>query len=333
MINFVFASLALAALAMAFLLPPLWRQARGTALALVVAVPLAAFGVYALLGVPAALDPVNVKVPETLDEAIAQLERRLADEPASVEGWVLLGRSRMAQQRWPEARDAFARAHALLPNEPDLMVEYADAQMRAEPDGRFPASAVALLERVVAGQPTHQRGLFYLGAQRLQAGQPAEAVKVWEQLLPLVDGATAQALVPQLAAAREQAGLPAVQDLPAAGPAPTLELSIELAPALASQLAPGDTLFVFARTVDGAGLPVAVKRLPATGFPLTLGLSDADGLMPAQKLSMQKQVRLMARISKSGDAAAAAGDLEAEGQVVDVADGARFTLVIDRVRP
>lgn len=333
MTTFVLASLALAALALAFLLPPLWRQARGTAVVLAVALPLAAFGLYAMLGVPAALDPVNVKVPETLDEAIVQLERRLAEEPASVEGWVLLGRSRMAQQRWPEARDAFARAHALLPDEPDLMVEYADAQMRAAPDGRFPASAVALLEKVVAGQPTHQRGLFYLGAQRLQSGQPAEAVKVWEQLLPLVDGATAQALVPQLALAREQAGLPPVQDLPAATPAPTLELTLELAPALASQLAAGDTLFVFARTVDGAGLPVAVKRLPATGFPVTLGLSDADGLMPAQKLSMQKQVRLMARVSKSGDAAAAAGDLEAEGQVVDVADGARFTLVIDRVHP
>lgn len=333
MTTFVLASLALAALALAFLLPPLWRQARGTAVVLAVALPLAAFGLYAMLGVPAALDPVNVKVPETLDEAIVQLERRLAEEPASVEGWVLLGRSRMAQQRWPEARDAFARAHALLPDEPDLMVEYADAQMRAAPDGRFPASAVALLEKVVAGQPTHQRGLFYLGAQRLQSGQPAEAVKVWEQLLPLVDGATAQALAPQLALAREQAGLPPVQDLPAAGPAPTLELTVELAPALASQLAAGDTLFVFARTVDGAGLPVAVKRLPATGFPVTLGLSDADGLMPAQKLSMQKQVRLMARVSKSGDAAAAAGDLEAEGQVVDVADGARFTLVIDRVHP
>lgn len=333
MTTFVLASLALAALALAFLLPPLWRQARGTAVVLAVALPLAAFGLYAMLGVPAALDPVNVKVPETLDEAIVQLERRLAEEPASVEGWVLLGRSRMAQQRWPEARDAFARAHALLPDEPDLMVEYADAQMRAAPDGRFPASAVALLEKVVAGQPAHQRGLFYLGAQRLQSGQPAEAVKVWEQLLPLVDGATAQALAPQLALAREQAGLPPVQDLPAAGPAPTLELTVELAPALASQLAAGDTLFVFARTVDGAGLPVAVKRLPATGFPVTLGLSDADGLMPAQKLSMQKQVRLMARVSKSGDAAAAAGDLEAEGQVVDVADGARFTLVIDRVHP
>ena len=333
MTTFVLAALALCVLAVAFLLPPLWRQARGTALVLAVALPLAALGVYAMLGVPAALDPINVKVPESLDEAIVQLERRLAEEPASVEGWVLLGRSRMAQQRWTEARDAFAKAHALLPDEPDLMVEYADAQMRASPDGRFPPSAVALLEKVVAGVPTHQRGLFYLGAQRLQAGQPAEAAATWERLLPLVDGATLQALLPQLASAREQAGLPPLEPLPAVAAGPSLTLTIELAPAVASRWAPGDTLFVFARTVDGAGLPVAVKRLSPKDFPLELTLADADGLMPAQKLSMQKQVRLMARLSKSGDAAAAAGDLEAEIKVLDVVDGARATLVIDRVHP
>ena len=156
MTTFVLASLALAALALAFLMPPLWRQARGTAVVLLVALPLATLGLYAMLGVPAALDPANVKLPETLDEAIVQLERRLAEEPASVEGWVLLGRSRMAQQKWPEARDAFARAHALLPNEPDLMVEFADAQMRAAPDGRFPDSAVALLEKVSARAYPHR---------------------------------------------------------------------------------------------------------------------------------------------------------------------------------
>jgi len=167
---FVLASLALAALALAFVLPPLWRQARGTAVVLALAIPLAAVALYALLGLPAALDPVNTKVPGSLDEAITQLERRLAEEPASVEGWVLLARSRSAQERWPEARDALAKAYALLPDEPDLMVEYADAQMRAAPDGRFPEGAVALLEQVIAGQPSHQRGLFYLGAARLQAG-------------------------------------------------------------------------------------------------------------------------------------------------------------------
>lgn len=332
MTSFLIGALLLVALALAFVLPPLWRHARGSALVLLLAFPLLTAGLYHAVGEPNALDPVNLETPTTLEGAIAQLERRLADEPGSVEGWVLLGRSRMAQQRWTEARDAFAKAYAILPNEPDLMVEYADAQMRAAPDGRFPDSATALLEQVVAGTPTHQRALFFLGAQRLQSGQPAEAAEVWGRLLPLVDPQTALALRPQLEQARELAGLAPREEAPAAA-GPTLTLTVSLAPALAEQVGANDILYVFARTADGAGLPVAVKRLPAAGFPLTITLSDADGLMPAQKLSMQSEVRLVARISKSGDAGAAPGDLEAEALSLAVTDGARAELLIDQVLP
>ncbi len=332
MTSFLIGAALLVALALAFVLPPLWRQARGSALVLLLAFPVLTAGLYWGVGEPDALDPANIETPTTLEGAIAQLERRLADEPGAVEGWVLLGRSRMAQQRWTEARDAFAKAYAILPNEPDLMVEYADAQMRAAPDGRFPASATSLLEQVVAATPTHQRGLFFLGAQRLQAGQPAEAAEIWGRLLPLLDPQTALALKPQLDQARELAGLPPQEDLPAAA-GPMITVSIALAPALADRVGDGDILYVFARTADGAGLPVAVKRLPARGFPITLTLSDADGLMPAQKLSMQSQVRVVARISKSGDAAAAPGDLEATAISLAVADGATAELVIDRELP
>lgn len=329
--NLLLASMALGVVVLAFVLRPLWKDAKGTALALALALLGGTAGLYALLGTPDALDPELVEAPKTLEQAIMQLERKLADEPGSVEGWVLLGRSRASQEAWPQAVAAFEKAHALLPDEPDLMIEYADALMRAAEDGRFPARAVELLERAVERQPTHQRGLFYLGAQRLQAGQPAEAAEFWGRLLPLVDAQTAEALRPQLAMAREQAGLPPLAEPEPAAAGPTLTVTIELAPALAAQLAEGDTLFVFARTTDGAGLPVAVKRLPAEGFPLELTLSDADGLMPAQKLSMQAKVRLMARVSKSGDAGAAPGDLEAEPVELAVADGAAATLVIGKV--
>lgn len=332
--GFVLAFVLMVVLALGLALAPLWRRALGQALALAALLAAGTVALYAGLGTPDALDPRNLRAPESLEEGIAMLERRLADEPGSVEGWVLLARARMSQQQWAQGRDAFARAHALLPDEPDLMVEYADALMRASDDGRFPAEATALLERVVQGQPTHQRGLFYLGAQRLQAGQAAEAAALWERLLPLVQGDTAEALKPQIAAARAQAGLPApVFDAAVAATGPVLRIRVELDPSVAAARSDGDVLFVFARTADGAGLPVAVKRLPAAAFPVELELSDADGLMPAQKLSGQTRVRLMARLSRSGDAAGASGDLEAEALALDVADGATATLRLSKLRP
>jgi cytochrome c-type biogenesis protein CcmH len=326
---------AAAAVLCAAVLAPLLltRGARRTGAMLALALPALAIGVYALVGTPAALDPVNVEVPTTLEDAIVQLERRLADEPASVEGWVLLGRSRMAQERFADARDAFAKAHALLPDEPDLAVEYADAQMRAASDGRFPDAATALLEGVVARDPRHQRALFYLGAQRFQAGQPAEAAALWERLLPLVPPATAAALRPQLDAARAQAGLPPLPaDAPAAVEGPSIEVTVDLAPDVAAKLPAGATLFVFARPVGGAGPPVAAARVAIEGFPVAVTLTDADSVMPTAKLSAQAEVEVSARVSASGDATAVAGDLEAAPRVIAVGDGAKIALSLDRTR-
>lgn len=330
MSGLLLASLGLLAVVLAIVLRPLWKTARATALAVVLVLGVGTAGLYALLGTPDALDPAQVKTPTTLDEAIVQLERRLAEEPGSVEGWVLLGRSRAAQDRWADAAEAFGRAQALLPDEADLMVELADAKLRAAANGRYPDDAVALLERAVGITPTHQRGLFYLGAHHLQSGNPAEAAALWERLLPLVEESTAAALRPQIDQARELAGLEPLAPAPAAAAGPTLRITVQLDPGVAARVAEGDTLYVFARTLEG-GLPVAVKRLPAAGFPLEVTLSDADGLMPAQKLSAQARVRLLARVSKSGDAGAAPGDLEAEAVELAVADAATATLVVAKV--
>ena len=293
---------------------------------LALATTAAALGLYLLLGSPAALDPVNVETPDTLEEAIVQLERRLAEEPSSVEGWVLLGRSRMAQEDFANA--------ALLPDDPDLAVEYADAQMRASGDGQFPDDATARLERVVAEFPEHQRALFYLGAQRYQAGRPAEAAALWERLLPLVEPSTAAVLRPQLDDARAAAGLPPLPPAPDAGTpddGPALAVTITVAPELAAALPPGATLFVFARPVDGAGPPVAAERVAAAAFPAEVALSDADSLMPTAKLSQLDRVEVVARLSASGDAAAATGDLESAPQVIAVEAGAKIALTLDRI--
>lgn len=333
MAMFLLAS-ALLVLLSALALRPLLAPRRGLALALLLALPALTALLYASVGTPDALDPRNVRAPQSLDEAIEQLERRLAREPGEVQGWLLLARSRMSQGRYDLARDAFAKAQALLPGDADLAVDYAEAELRAASDGRMPESARQRLQAAVTAQPEHQKGLFLLGLERMQAGAPAEAVPLWERLLPLVEPATAEALRPQIAAARAQAGMPAADEPEATqAPGPLLRVRLELAPELASQLPPGAVLYVFARTSDGAGLPVAVKRLPAAALPLELTLSDADGLMPAQKLSEQREVRLLARISMSGDAAAASGDLEAEPQQVAVGSEAIHLLRIDRIRP
>lgn len=328
MTGFVLGAIALTALALSFLLPPLWRQARPAALALAVLVPLAAAGLYLAHGTPAALQPQQAQAPATLDEAIAQLAAHLDESPDDLQGWMLLARSRKAQERFAEARDAFARAHRLAPGDASLMVEYAEAITLAGDTRRIEGEALALIERALEIDPQQQRALWFLGIHQVQNRRWNEAVETWERLLPLVPDETRPVLLAQINQARGEAGLPPLED---ATPAPVLTVTVDIDPALRDRVAPGDTLYVMARQPEGANMPLAVKRLPATGFPLQVALGDGDSPMPALKLSAQAQVRLVARISRSGDAAARPGDLEATPLDVTLAEGTSHALRIDRV--
>lgn len=305
---FVALALLLALAVFAAVLWPLRRQSRGLALSLGGAGMALVAVLYLLDGTPAALQAGNAAAPASLDEAIARLEHALADNPDQAEGWALLGRAYAGSNRPADAARAYAKAAGLAPGEPDLLVEAAQARADIDPQHRFDAQATGWLDQALKLQPEHQRARWFAGIARRQQGHPAEAAQLWASLLPDVDAATAASLRPQIDAARADAGLP---PLPAATSARALlKLHVELAPELQSQLHPGAVLFVFARQAEGAPMPVAAKRLPATAFPVDVELSDDDSPMPTLHLSQVGHAGVQARISLSGRPEAAPGDLE-----------------------
>ena len=109
----------------------------------------------------------------------------------------------MVQEQYPQAREAFANAYALKPSEPEVLVDYAEAQMRAWPGTGFPPSAATLLEQALVAQPDHARGLFILGIYQANTGQPGKAVANWERLLPQLDAEPAAQLQAQINQARQ----------------------------------------------------------------------------------------------------------------------------------
>jgi cytochrome c-type biogenesis protein CcmH len=325
--SFVFVALLLCLLACAFAVSALWQKSRALAAAIGVVLILAAGALYWFKGTPAALEPANVAAPGTLDEAVAQLERLTRADPGNAQDQIALARAYMVKERYKDAEAAYARAMALLPGDSGFAVEYAEAMLRASPDRRFPPAAVAMLQRVLQSDPRNQRALFFLGLHQRQSGQDAEAVATWEKLLAQLDASTSPALREQIAQARAAAGMP----LPAQ-PEGLLQVRVELDPTLARDAGPGVVLYVFARAAGG-GPPVAVKRLQPTAWPVSLSLGDEDSPMPTAKLSAQQTVQLVARVSKSGDAAAQSGDLESEPVQVSAGAGTSATLRIDRTVP
>lgn len=329
-IAFTVAALALAALVALVVTRPLWRATRGAALALGSGLVVCAGLLYLLVGTPASLDPATREAPASMADAIAQLEAELERSPQQVEGWRLLGRAHRAQGRASESADAFARAARLLPDDPDVLVEAAEARALAHPQRTLDAQAVAWLDHALDVQPAHQRARWFRGIAHRQAGDPAAAASTWEPLLAMVAPSTAPSLREQVDLARAEAGLPPLPDAPApAVDGPRVEVTVTLAPALADQVPQGAALYVIARQAGGPPVPVAVERTPAQGFPVEVTLDDGDSLMPTLRLSQAGTLEITARVSASGDAAAAPGDLESAP--VTANPGTPVAVTLDRV--
>lgn len=322
---------ALASLAvLGWVLRPVWREQKGAWIGGTVLLAVAALALYRLVGTPAALQPPPAQAqastpaaatPQSLEEAVAQLRAELERNPSQPEGWALLARSLTAMGDQDSARDAYAFAVKLDPNQPTLLVEAAESRAMADPQRRFDEQAVAWLRRALELEPGHQRGTWFLGVSQRQAQQPAEAAKTWESLLGTVDQATAASLRVQIDQARADAGLPPLAPTPApdlatAGgtdaPATAHALTVKVAldPALAGTLPADATVFVMARPVEGPPMPVAAERHTAGDLPLEVRLDDADSPMPTLKLSEMQEVVVQARVSASGSANRGAGDLE-----------------------
>lgn len=309
---FLVIALLLCLLVLATLLRPLWHGARGVALGVGVAVLLSTGLLYKLVGTPQALDPATRRAPRTLEEAVVQLKAALARDPAQADGWALLGQAYQRLDDANNARDAFAKAAKLAPDNADFLTEAAQSRAMADAGRAFDAQAVALLEAALKVNPAHERARWFLGVAQRQAGRNAEAAATWAPLLAQVDTTTATSLRKEINAARAQAGLPPLAE-PAA-PAPLLSVKVALDPALAARvrLRPDATVFVIARQVGGPPMPVAAQKHAVSELPFTAALGDADSPMPTLKLSQLREVELVARLSASGEAMRQDGDLESK---------------------
>ena len=112
-----------------------------------------------------------------------------------------------------------------------------------------------------------------------------------------------------------------------------IKVKVSLMPELLAEVAPGDSLFIFAQALAGPAMPIAVVRKQVKDLPLEITLDNSMAIMPTRKLSDFKSVKIGARISKTGNATPQSGDLETEKIQVDVGQSEQVLLSIDRKLP
>jgi cytochrome c-type biogenesis protein CcmH len=295
--------------------------------------PLLGYGLYLYWG---AIDDVErartfTEQPQTIEAMTARLEASVKADPKSAEGWYFLGRTYMAQERAADAATAFERAVDTGGREPELLGQWAQALYFAG-DKHWTEQLQALTDEALQADPAEVTSLGLLGIAAYEEGRFEEAIGFWERLVAVLpeQDPSRQAIQGGIARARERLVAP-TDAPPAAAATGQLRVKVDLAAALKDKVAPGDSVFVFARAASGPPMPLAVKRLTVADLPAEVSLSDSDAMMPQLKISGFAQVQLVARISRSGNATAgewigrsqplASSTTEAQHLTIDTADG------------
>ncbi|MFI4904299.1 MAG: c-type cytochrome biogenesis protein CcmI [Burkholderiales bacterium] len=336
-----------------------------TAIVLAVLLPAAAAGIYLALGQPASFvaAPRPGERPETQAQVVAMIDtlaRRMREDPADPRGWALLGHSYAALGRYDDAVRAYAEAATRAPNDASILADYADVLSMGQ--GTLQGKPGELVERALAIDP-HNRKALALGAAAASERRDFDtALARWRALAAVLppDSDTAREVAQVIADVEKQrvaANAPAAGALAANaagassaanpnavnGPSKTATASptahatritgdVSLAPELAARAAPDDTVFIFARAVDGPRMPLAVLRTTVRELPRDFALDDTMAMAPGATLSSAKEVMVEARVSKHGSATLASGDLV--GNSAPVAPGTTNIHVrIDAVNP
>jgi cytochrome c-type biogenesis protein CcmH len=281
---------------------------------------------------------------EGLDALSERLKKKLEQNPNDGAGWALLARSYVEIGRHADAVPMYEKAMKLIPDDSQLLVDYADALGMLH--GRKLAGKPELLiQKALKIDPNHVKALMLAGTVAFDRKEFGKAAQYWERAsanLPAdMETEVRQELLSGIAEAKGIAGGKpamvkavgfAVPSTKPGGQAAAISGTVNLAPGLAGKVAPTDTLFVFAREMNGPPMPVSIVRATKNGLPFTFRLDDSTSPMPSRKLSDVGSVVIVARLSKSGQAMPQSGDLEGMSQPVTPGVNG-ITIVIDRERP
>jgi cytochrome c-type biogenesis protein CcmH len=305
------------------------RGGRRSAVLVGMAVPLAAFAVYLAVGTPAAVTGHTGQGEVTAEQVEVMVERlaaRLRENPDDADGWKMLGRSYAVLGRFGEAVDAYSKAALRAPRDAPLLADFADALAMAR--GRsLQGEPEKLVLRALEIEPQNLKALALAGTAAFERQAFAAAADYWRRMLPLVapDSEDAQAIRDNVAQATQLAGGGA-----AAPRAAGLRGTVRISPKLKGKFGPDDTVFIYARAVEGPPMPLAVQRVKARELPADFALDDSMAMAPGMNLSAHARVVVTARVSKTGGATPRPGDLQGASAAV-ASDASGVSVLIDTV--
>lgn len=164
------------------------RTARGHRAVLIVVaivVPVLAFGLYAHLGAHDDLRAAAAQQPPPdVNAMVARLAARMERTPDDLQGWMMLGRSRVQLGEFDAAVDAWRQAYRLAPDDSTVAANLGEALVLVDPVA-LAGEGGELFERALDADPENPKALWYGGLGAERRGDLVLAAERWNRLLTL----------------------------------------------------------------------------------------------------------------------------------------------------
>lgn len=140
----------------------------------------------------------------TYQARIAQHEQRVKQDPKDVQAWIQLGNDYFDVDQFQKSIDAYGKALALQPNNPDVMTDQGIMYLRMANYEQ----AAKNFERANQLNPSHVQSLFNLGVVYANhLGKPEKAVEAWTKVIQVAP-MSSQAIQARTALQQMQGGAP-----------------------------------------------------------------------------------------------------------------------------
>lgn len=303
-----------------------------------VCIPLISILTYFVLGEPDALKKAQWQQERQLANPSQQdinamvngLAQRLEKNPDDAEGWVMLGRSYKYLKKYKLAVNAYEHAYVLLGDNTEVMLHYADALGMVN-QGRLTGKAAELIFKALEQSPDNVMALWLGGMARAAMGENTTAMQYWRKLETIIPPGSdsLKELQRMMSSLSAQNSIPdeSKPSMVKAKAEISIDVQVSVHQALAAKVSQSDTVFIYAKALTGPPMPLAIVRKKVSDLPVSITLDDAMAMMPAMKLSNFEQVKVMARISKSGTAMQQKGDFIGSLELRDL-DGKKSVVIV-----
>ena len=245
----------------------------------------------------------------SLEQSVESLKAHLGDNPENGKAWSMLGLAEFNLGNTDKALVSFEKAYSLIPNDIDMLLQYASV-LASTQEGDFSGAPQSLIDQALEVGPDSVHVLYLVGIVAANDGDLLLAEQSWQKALYLLPADHPDSVVIE-GALNALSNFESVNDF-------TLTINLSISEDVLALRSNNDYLMVYAKSLTGSAMPIAIKKISLKDFDGVVSLSDTDSL--SIKLSESTDVLVVVRISSTGMALKQADDIEVVSDAISLAE-------------